>query len=179
MPAILIVVAGCTQVAPAPTPPTTNPLPSATVTAPAGTPGAQPLLPDPAAEHAIGDTIRLSGGEFVGDQADLTVHEAVLLVPATGSGDARYAFLVEITGLDAEVTPYNLREFTLRDDQNFEYQPLSGGGQEPRLEFGDLLPEQRVRGWLTFEVPTQTEYVELQYWPTLALEPAGVRVLVP
>lgn len=192
--AALIGAAACSQAVPSlatATPPgawtpapATPADPAATQAPPTATPSAeqptaQPLLRDPQAEHTVGDTIRLSGGEFVGDQADLTVEEAVMLPTESGSSDSRFAFLVEITGLDAEVLPYNLREFSLLDDQNFEYQPLPDGGQEPRLEFGDLLPERSVRGWLTFEVPHATSYVELQYWPTMALEPAVVRALVP
>ena len=132
----------------------------------------------PAAENTVGDTMRVSGGEFVGDQADLTVEQAMMLPPAAGTTDTRYAFLVKITGLDDTGLPYNLREFSLRDDQDFEYDALPSGGQEPRLEFGDLLPNQSVRGWLTFEVPHATTYVDLTYWPTMGLEPAIVRVLV-
>ena len=153
-------------------PPTTAP------TADAGA-GREPLTPDGSAELTVGDTVRLSGGEFVGDQADLLVEEAVLLGPGAGSSAPRYAFLVEITGLDPETFPYNLRDFSLFDDESFEYQPLFDGGEQPRLEFGDLSPGQRVRGWLTFEGPADPAYVELVYGPALALEPARVRVLVP
>jgi hypothetical protein len=179
--AVLVVLAGCgTQpVATAPQPAASATPEVSADTTPEVTAERQPLLPDPSAEHTVGDAIRLSGGEFVGDQADLVVEEAVLLGPiAEGSGPA-YAFLVEITGLDPETLPYNLRDFSLFDDEAFEYQPLFDGGEEPRLEFGDLSPGQGVRGWLTFEGPTDPAYVELVYAPALALEPAHVRVLVP
>ena len=92
---------------------------------------------------------------------------------------SQFAFLVEITGLDPDVFPYNLRDFSLVDDEAFAYQPLFDGGEEPRLEFGNLGPHERVRGWLTFEGPTAPAYVELVYAPALALEAAHVRVLVP
>jgi len=198
--AMLLIAGACTQAGPlaptgqstpsqsAPTITGAAPIPTTTVGAAAppdatasASPasGAQPLLPDPSAEHTVGDTIRLAGGEFVGDQADLYVIEAVMLPPAPATSAPLYAFLVEITGLDAEVFPYNLRDFSLFDDQRFEYQPLSDGGQQPRLEFGDLTPERNVRGWLTFEGPPDSAHVELQYFPALALEPALVRVLVP
>ena len=141
-------------------------------------PGQQPLLPDPVADHTTGDTARVSGGEFVGDQADVTVLDAVVL-PAAEPGASRYAFLVEITGLDPEVFPYNLRDFRLIDDQNFQHEPLFAGGAEPRLEFGNLAPDQKVRGWLTFEVPTETSRVELEFAPALALEAATFDFVVP
>ena len=153
--------------------------PPATSSEAAADTGREPLLPDPSAEHTVGDTIRLSGGEFVGDQADLVVEEAVLLDPVAGGSGPGYAFLVEITGLDAETFPYNLRDFSMFDDEAFEYQPLFDGGEAPRLEFGNLGPHERVRGWLTFEGPTDPAYVELVYAPALALEAAHVRALVP
>ena len=134
--------------------------------------GRQALQPDPAAEFTIGDMVRLSGGEFAGEQADLLVEEAVQV-------GSQFAFLVEITGLDPDVFPYNLRDFSLVDDEAFAYQPLFDGGEEPRLEFGNLGPHERVRGWLTFEGPTDPAYVELVYAPALALEAAHVRVVVP
>lgn len=184
--AVLVFCAGCGQAVPAATVPDSTAAPAADTPAtapdassPGGVPAAQPLLPDPAADHTVGDTIRLSGGEFVGDQADLTVVDAVMLPAGTTGSARRYAFLVEVTGLDPEVFPYNLRDFSLLDDQGFEYQPLPSGGQEPRLEFGDLTPGRKVRGWLTFEGPATSSYLELQYAPALALEPALVRVILP
>ena len=116
--------------------------------------------------------VRLSGGEFVGDQANVVVEEAIQV-------GLQFAFLVEITGLDPEVFPYNLRDFSMVDDEAFAYQPLFDGGEAPRLEFGNLGPHERVRGWLTFGGPNDPAYVELVYAPALALEPARVRVLVP
>ncbi|MEP7158379.1 MAG: hypothetical protein ABI797_03055 [Chloroflexota bacterium] len=173
--ACLSVLAACTAAPPAPSPTPVLATPSAVSTS--GVVG-QALLPNPAAEHTLGDIVRLSGGEFVGDQADLTVLEGHLLPPA-GSDAPRYAFLVEITGLDPDTFPYNLRDFRLIDEQSFQYEPLYEGGQTPRLEFGDLAPSQLVRGWLTFEGPTASAIVTLQYSPALALEPALVSVVVP
>lgn len=153
--------------------PLTSPPPVATVTAGVA------LQADPQAEYTLGDTALLAGGELVGDQAELTVEEAVVLSETTADGDAQFAFLVAITGRDAETFPYNLRDFRLIDDQDFQYEPLYEGGSEPRLEFGDLPPDEGVRGWLTFEAPATTTTVELVYSPALALEPAvfGFRVI--
>jgi len=136
------------------------------------------LLPNEDAPYTTGDTARLSGGEFVGDQADLTVLEAIQLPPAE-NGNAQFAFLVEIRGLDDATFPYNLLDFRLIDEQAFQYDALSDGGEEPRLEFGDLAPDQKVRGWLTFEVSEPTTTVQLEYAPALALEPATFGFFVP
>ena len=136
------------------------------------------LLPDPSAEHTIGDTILLSGGEFAGDQANLTVLEAVRLAEPDPSGAPRYAFLVEIEGRDAETLPYNSLHFALFDDQNFKYDALDGV-QQPELTYGDLALGRKVRGWLTFPGPARSAFLELEYGPISALEPAHVRVLLP
>jgi hypothetical protein len=167
------------SIAPEQVPPTTitPPSPPSASQPPSPPSASQPLLPDPAADYTVGDTARLSGGEFVGDQADLTVIEAVRL-EATGD-QAQYAFLVEITGLDPDTFPYNLRDFRLIDDQDFQYEPLFDGGEQPRLEFGDLSPEQTVRGWLTFDGPAVSTTIRLQYAPALALDPAVFGFLVP
>ena len=138
----------------------------------------QPLLPDESAEHTIGDTILLSGGEFVGDQATFTVLEAVRLAEPDSSGAPRYAWLVEIEGRDAETLPYNALDFAMFDDQNFEYQTQDGGPQ-PEVTYGDLPYGRKTRGWLTFIGPEESAYLELEYAPILALEPGYVRVLLP
>lgn len=136
------------------------------------------LLPDESAEHTIGDTILLSGGELMGDQATLTVLEAARLAEPDSSGAPRYAFLVEIEGRDPENLPYNALDFAMFDDQNFEYQTQEGGPQ-PEITYGDLARGRKVRGWLTFIGPEESGYLELEYAPILALESAYVRVRLP
>lgn len=146
----------------------------------AATPAAaseQALLPNSDASATLGDTERLSGGEFVGDQADATVEQAVAMPIVAGM--RRYAFLVLITGRDPDTFPYNLRDFRLFDDLDYQYSPLSDGGKTPRLEFGDLAPNQQVRGWLTFEASAATTVVDLQYAPALAMEPAAWSFRLP
>ena len=152
--------------------PTSVPIPVATVIS------GSTLEPDPNADFTLGDTAELSGGELVGDQASLTVEEAVVLPEPGAEGQPRFAFLVSITGRDPDTFPYNLRDFRLIDDEDFQYEPLYDGGQEPRLEFGDLPPNESVRGWLTFEAPATTTTVELVYSPALALDPAVFGFLV-
>lgn len=184
----------CTTVVVAPTQGPTSTVPAGSTQPPAGstqppaetpatgTPSAAPaaaatLLPDPAAAYTTTDTARLSGGEFVGDQADLTVEQAVRL--GTAGDEATYAFLVAITGLDDASFHYNSLNFQLIDDQSFQYDALIGSGQQPELDFGDLAPDQMVRGWLTFEAPATTTRVDLQYSPASALEAATFGFLVP
>jgi uncharacterized protein DUF4352 len=169
--ATLLLGAGCT-------PASVLSTPSASVTPDAGSAPGDALLPDASADHTIADTILLSGGELMGDQANLTVLEAVRLAEPDPNGAPQYAFLVEIEGLDAETLPYNLRDFALFDDQGFEYQALNGA-QQPEITYGDLAPGRKVKGWLTFPGPSESAYLELEYAPAMALEPAYVRVRLP
>jgi hypothetical protein len=180
----LVIGAGCSspQVGPGSTSssgaPGVSPVNGAPLATTTGSTQGQALLPDPSAEHTLGDTVLLSGGEYAGDQANLTVLEAVRLAEADPSGAPRYAFLVEIEGLDPDNLPYNSLHFALFDDQNFEYQPLDGV-QQPEIRYGDLGLGRKVRGWLTFLGPADSTYLELEYAPILALESAHVRVLLP
>ena len=98
---------------------------------------------------------------------------------AVNGDDATYAFLVLIKGLDDASFHYNSLNFQLIDDQSFQYDALTGSGQQPELDFGDLAPEQQVRGWLTFEAPATTTTLELQYSPFSAIESATFGFLVP
>ncbi len=146
--------------------------------APEGSPVAgegSPLLPDPSADNTIGDTITLTDF-FEEDQANLTVLEAIQRPPSSTSGGPEYAFLVEIEGLTDSIH-YNSLQFSMFDDENFEYQ-AQDGLQQPELAFGDLAKGRKVRGWLTFVGPDESEFLELQ-WAAITSGPAFVRVLLP
>jgi len=185
--AMAVLVAACTpgpaapgSVAPTPVAPAPGASASDPVAtqAPEGSPVAgegTPLLPDPSADSTIGDTITLTDF-FEEDQANLTVLEAIQRPPSPTSGGPEYAFLVEIEGLTDSIH-YNLVQFSIFDDENFEYQ-AQDGLQQPELAFGDLAKGRKVRGWLTFVGPDESEYLELQ-WAEITSGPAFVRVLLP
>jgi hypothetical protein len=46
------------------------------------------------------------------------------------------------------------------------------------LLFGNLTEGQSVQGWVTFNAPTDTAYLDVVYSP-ISREPATFRVLVP
>ncbi len=160
--------------------PTDLPAPNATPTE-AGTPAVpdeQALLPDPDAPATTGDTAVVSGGDF-GDQADVTVESAEVVGPGSEAGQARYAFLVSITGLDELSFHYNSLNFRLIDGEDFQYEALPDGGVEPALNFGDLGPEEGARGWLTFEASAETSALQLEFSPAVAVEDVTFGFLVP
>ena len=133
------------------------------------------LLPDPSADHTIGERIVLSDF-FEEQQAAITVVEAIRLPQSDPASGLQFAFLVEIEGLTASIH-YNVQQFSMFDDESFEYQP-EFGVQQPELEFGDLPKGRKVRGWLTFVGPDSSEYLELQ-WAPITTDPVFVRVLLP
>ncbi len=134
-----------------------------------------PLLPDPSADHTIGDRVVLIDF-FEEEQSAITVQEAILLPESAPDDGSRYAFLVEIEALAPSIH-YNPTSFTMFDDESFEYQPESG--QQPELGFGDLPRGRKVRGWLTFTGPDAPGYVELQWASIEGDEPILVRALLP
>ena len=165
-------------------PPSVGPSAVATSQAPAATaaPSLAPeqsqgtaLLPDPSADHTIGDRIILSDF-FEEEQAAITVVEGIQRPQSDPADGPQYAFLVEIEGLTASIH-YNVQQFSMFDDESFEYQP-EFGVQQPELEFGDLPKGRKVRGWLTFVGPDSSEYLELQ-WAPITTDPVFVRVLLP
>lgn len=133
------------------------------------------LPPDPSADHTIGDRIVLSD-YFEEEQAAITVREAIERPQSDPASGPQYAFLVEIESLTASIH-YNVQQFSMFDDESFEYQP-EFGVQQPELEFGDLPKGRKVRGWLTFVGPDSSEYLELQ-WAPITTDPVFVRVLLP
>ncbi|MDQ3408188.1 MAG: hypothetical protein M3472_08570 [Chloroflexota bacterium] len=134
------------------------------------------LLPDPSADHTIGDRIVLSDF-FDEEQAAFTVVEAIQRPQSDVSGGPEYAFLVEIESLASSIH-YNVVQFSIFDDESFEY-PAESGLQQPELNFGDLPKGRTVKGWLTFAGPDSSEYLELQWVPIESDEPAFVRVRLP
>jgi hypothetical protein len=133
------------------------------------------LLPDPSADHTIGETITLSDF-YDEEQAAITVLEAIQRPQSDASRGPEYAFLVEIEGLASSIH-YNALQFSMFDDESFEYMALSGRHQ-PELNFGDLAKGRKVRGWLTFAGPDSSEYLELQ-WVPITADSTFVRVLGP
>ncbi len=165
-------------------PPSVGPSAVATSHAPAATtaptlapePGqGTALLLDPSADHTIGDRIILSDF-FEEEQAAITVVEGIQRPQSDPADGPQYAFLVEIEGLTSSIH-YNVQQFSMFDDESFEYQP-EFGVQQPELEFGDLPKGRKVRGWLTFVGPDSSEYLELQ-WAPITTDPVFVRVLLP
>jgi len=166
-------------------------------------PGASaPAAGSPAAGEveALGPSADLSGERMftIGDVATvenvstLTVRQAErgpgLSAMPPPEGQTAYTFLVVFAWDGTTPGPisigggyYNAINFSLRDDEDFEYPVIQGTGfaRQPELLFGDLAAGQQVQGWVTFFAPGDAEFVELTYRPIadeavfFRVEPAG------
>ncbi|HUG47873.1 MAG TPA: hypothetical protein VMP67_05615 [Candidatus Limnocylindria bacterium] len=104
------------------------------------------------------------------------------------AGQTTYTFLVSFAWDGTTPGPisvgssyYNAINFSLRDDEGFEYPVIQGAGfaRQPELLFGYLAAGQQVQGWVTFYAPAEVQFVELTYRPIaddsvfFRVEPAG------
>jgi len=123
--------------------------------------------------YKVGDRIKLDDEEYF----------AVVEVDPAFKGDKVFkpeagklwvAALVEIEGINPDGASYNPFFFKVRDEQGFEYN-FAAFGREPALKSGnDLKPGQKVKGWMTFEVPKTVKALTLVYTPGFMGEPVEV-----
>ncbi len=131
---------------PTPTPPTATPEPTPIAT-PTPTPAPIP----------IGTTLEISGSRY-------TVNE--VLDPAQDSeyfdaepGNRLVAVDITQEGIE-DGDPYNPFYFFIQDEDGYVYMPgFIGADVDPRLGSGELLTGQKVRGWVSFEVPEKATLV--------------------
>ncbi len=61
---------------------------------------------------------------------------------------------------------YNPYDWKLIDSEGYNYEYSFLGAKEPGLSSGDINPSSKVRGWLTFEVPTNSQEHVLKFTPS-------------
>jgi hypothetical protein len=177
---LALLLAGCASA----TPPANSTAAPATIAIDEGG-GATQLQADPAVS---GDRMfTLNQAAEIEDETTLEILEG-WADPAAPDGQARYTFLVRFNypvpespdpfGVNAGY--YNAAGFSVRDVEGFEYDVVQGSSEsrEPELLFGNLTEGQAVQGWVTFEAPADTSYIDLVYSP-VSREPATFRALVP
>ena len=84
-----------------------------------------------------------------------TVNEIIDPAPEDyGLGEGNRFVAVDITQVAIEDDEsYNPYSFSVQDTDGYVYDPSSGADVGPRFGSGTLAAGQRVRGWVTFEVP--------------------------
>ena len=61
---------------------------------------------------------------------------------------------------------YNPFDWKLFDGQGYNYDSGFTDSKDPQLNSGTLNPGSKVRGWITFEVPTEAKDFKLQFAPS-------------
>ncbi len=120
---------------------------------PSGQPsiGASEIAPgEPTAEPIpVGSTVRFGGSSY-------TVHEVRDPVPPGYSGvDEGHRFVaVDVTQIGIEDgVSFNPLNYSIQDADGYVYDRDGGADINPKFSYGNLTAGQRVRGWITFQIP--------------------------
>jgi len=98
---------------------------------------------------------------------------------APEEGTRYIAMDVEVHNLSNEEQGYNCANYSLRDDDFYIYDDRADiGRKEPDLHVGDLASGDRVRGWVTIEVPENITIIEILA-STCYLDPPVIIKIVP
>jgi len=62
---------------------------------------------------------------------------------------------------------YNALEFKIMDENSYEYRTVTFGFKKPYFSSGDVQSGRKERGWITFEVPKNSNKFEVKYTPGL------------
>jgi hypothetical protein len=148
-----------------------SPVPTAAGVVPTDAPAS--VEPSPTGAYAVGDRVKLGDEEYFGvSEVDLDFPGTDLLKPEAGK--LWIAALVEIEGINPDGATYNPFFFKVRDEEGFEYN-FNAFGKDPQLQSGnELKPGQKVKGWMTFEVPATAKKFTLIYTPGFVGEPVEV-----
>ena len=127
---------------------------------------------EPNAKPRIGDTSEIKGSKY-------TVNEVRDNLPASRIGGPKPGMrwmAVDITQESVSSNePFNLFYLSVQDAKAFRYSPgLVFEAPEPGFSSGELQPGEKVRGWVSFEIPIDAEIVAVLAQP----EPIGGTVVI-
>lgn len=83
------------------------------------------------------------------------------------SGNKLVAVEFLMTNYGKSTIEYNALEFSLMDENSYEYEIVIFGFKEPYFSSGNVQPGRKARGWITFEVPKGSQKFEVKYTPGL------------
>jgi len=100
---------------------------------------------------SIGEVITVS------NKIEFSVEKAMVWTPNNEfikpeDGNFFLTFLIYIKNIGNGSEDYNLLYCSLKDSEGYTFSP-TGGGPNPVLSAGDLSSGEKVRGYVTFEVP--------------------------
>ena len=87
---------------------------------------------------------------------------------------------IEVENLGSEVQGYNgSYNYAFRDADSYRYDDPAWGGKEPELQSGDLAPGDKVRGWVTIQLPEDIEITHILVSPCYIEPPAIIKLQFP
>ena len=133
-------------------------------------------------EYRIGDTILFSNTDTGEDFCSVTIHSIENFTDygrRTPDEGMRYVILdVEVENRSNEVQGYNALNYSLRDADYYRYDNM-GYAKEPVFSSGDLAPMDKMRGWVTIELPKDIIVTEILAGPCYCDPPAIIKVVPP
>jgi hypothetical protein len=121
----------------------------------------QPKAPQ---EFKIGDTVKLGDYSITVNEVKNCASSNQFLQPKAGNVYVTADITQENKGADAK--SYNLWDFKLQDDKDFSYQTAMAGCREPSFGSGTLQPNQKTRGYITFEIPKTSQPTQILFTPS-------------
>jgi len=131
---------------------------------PAPAPSLSPPPPPPRSfEGGIGDTIAFSDSRFV--VARLTDRREGMW-PVPSSDSARHVALDVLFESTSDFAgSFSAYDISLSDESGYQYNAISIGGTEPTLPLfaRSFAPHERIRGWVTFDLPDTAKGLVFHY----------------
>ena len=120
----------------------------------------------------VGDTTETGGSKYVVNEVrDPVTSTNQFSKPADGM---RWIAIDVTQEATKEGDSFNPFYFSVQDDKAFVYQRGGLGGPSPSLSSGTLALGQKVRGWVTFEIPVGAKIISIMTQP----DPIGGSVVI-
>lgn len=133
-------------------------------------------------EFRIGDAVLFSDADTGEEICSVIIHSIENFTDYGRSGPdegMRYVILdVEVENRSNEVQSYNANNYALRDADFYRYDYVHIR-KDPNFSSGDLAPSDKMRGWVTIELPEDITVVEILASPCYCDPPAIIKVVPP
>lgn len=138
-----------------------------------------PAVPDPATPATgtlahVGDRVEAGGTALTVNRARTT--DTVSVIQKAKPGRTFLVLDVTIENTGSSKASYNPFYFRLKDGDGYEY--TAGMGADQSLKSGDLAPGEKVRGTITFDLPSSAGSLVVSYGSGLLAGRDALRVAI-
>ena len=116
-------------------------------------------------KYKIGDRIQIGDYIITVNKAENPYVESSIY-SQPDSGNKYVAVEVTYENETNDSISYNVYDWLLSDSDGYTYDQ-AWGSKEPDLSSGDLNPGEKVRGWVTFEVPDTSDQYSIKFTPNI------------